>query len=155
MTYASQTEVSADRSRAEIERIITRYGADGFIYGWEPNRAMIQFKANDRYVRFIVEMPDRNDFELTPARRQRRSPDAIQTAWEQAQRQRWRALALVIKAKLEAVEAGITQFEAEFLAHIVLPDGTTVGDWVAPQVKAAYELGTMPQMLPMPEQKEK
>jgi hypothetical protein len=35
------------------------------------------------------------------------------------------------------------------LAHIVLPDGSTVGDWVRPQVESAYQLGTMPQMLPM------
>jgi hypothetical protein len=149
--YAEQTTVPADRSRAEIERTLQRYGADGFMYGWEATRALVQFQAHDRYIRFIIEMPDRNDFTHTPAKRQRRSDEAIQTAYEQAQRQRWRALALVIKAKLEAVAAGITEFESEFLAHIVLPDGTTVGDWVAPQVARAYELGTMPKMLPMPD----
>jgi hypothetical protein len=63
--------------------------------------------------------------------------------------QRWRALALVIKAKLEAVAAGITTVEQEFLAHIVLPDGhTTVGTWMAPQLAAAYDAGTMPALLP-------
>ena len=35
---------------------------------------------------------------------------------------------LVIKAKLEAVEAGVTTFEQEFLANMVLPDKTTVSD---------------------------
>ena len=35
--------------------------------------------------------------------------------WEQACRQRWRALALVIKAKLEAIDAEISTFEEEFL----------------------------------------
>ena len=149
--YAENTTVPADRSRAEIERTLQRYGATGFMYGWEPERAVIQFQASDRFIRFIIEMPDRNDFAYTPARRHRRSEDAIQSAYDQATRQRWRALALVIKAKLEAVEAGITTFEGEFLAHIVLPDGTTVGDWVQPQVAAAYESGTMPKMLPMPE----
>jgi hypothetical protein len=150
MTYAAQTEVPADRSRAEIERTLQRYGADGFMYGWEATKAMIQFRAHDRYVRFVVDMPDRDDFLFTPTKRQRRSADAVQSAFEQAQRQRWRALNLVIKAKLEAVDAGITEFEAEFLAHIVLPDGTTVGQWVAPQVEQAYATGTMPRMLPMP-----
>jgi hypothetical protein len=32
----------------------------------------------------------------------------------------------VIKTKLEAVESGITEFEAEFYAHTVLPGGQTV-----------------------------
>ena len=148
--YAESTSVPADRSRAEIERTLQRYGAEGFMYGWEATQAVIQFKAEDRYIRFIIEMPDREDFAFTPARRNRRSDDAIQSAYEQASRQRWRALALVIKAKLEAVAAGITEFESEFLAHIVLPDGTTVGAWIQPQVARAYELGTMPKMLPMP-----
>jgi hypothetical protein len=148
-TYAANTDVPADRSRAEIERTLARWGADGFMYGWEQTRAVIQFRANERFIRFIVELPDRSEFLLTPSRKQRRSPAQAESAYDQAVRQRWRALALVIKAKLEAVESGITEFEAEFLAHIVLPDGSTVGDWVRPQVESAYQLGTMPQMLPM------
>lgn len=69
-----------------------------------------------------------------------------------AERQRWRALALVIKAKLEAVEAGITEFEEEFLAHIVLPNGGTVGQFMLPQVATAYETGQMPPLLPAPDE---
>lgn len=149
--YAENTSVPADRSRSEIERTLQRYGADGFLYGWEATKALIQFRAHDRYIRFVIEMPDREDFSRTPTRGNRRSEEAIQSAFEQATRQRWRALSLVIKAKLEAVAAGITEFESEFLAHIVLPDGTTVGEWVAPQVQAAYDMGEMPKMLPMPE----
>ena len=48
---------------------------------------------------------------------------AQQAAWEQVCRQRWRALLLIIRAKLEAVASGITTLENEFLANIVLPDG--------------------------------
>lgn len=29
----------ADRSRSEIERTLTRYGARQFMYGWDENRA--------------------------------------------------------------------------------------------------------------------
>lgn len=32
---AQNTSVSSEKSRAEIERILRRYGADGFMYGWE------------------------------------------------------------------------------------------------------------------------
>ena len=151
MSYAENTSVSADRSRAEIERTLARYGADQFMYGWDENKAVLQFRAEGRYIRFVVEMPDREDREFThtPNRGNKRTDDQAFKLWEQAGRQRWRALALVIKAKLEAVESGITEFEAEFLAHVVLPDGSTVGDWVRPQVELAYEQGEMPKMLEM------
>ncbi len=151
MPYAESTTVSAHNSRAEIEKILQRYGADSFMYGWETDRAMVQFRANERIIRFIVDMPDRDDpeFTNTPTGRMR-SIAQTEKAWEQGTRQRWRALALVIKAKLEAVDAGITEFESEFLAHILLPDGTSVGDWVLPAVAEAYESGDMPKALPMP-----
>jgi hypothetical protein len=67
---------------------------------------------------------------------------------EVARRQRWRALALAIKAKLEAVESGIATFEEEFMAYIVLPDGQTVGEFLSPQIEAAYSSGRMPPLLP-------
>jgi len=150
MQYAKTTEVSAEKSRAEIERTLQRYGATGFIYGWDENRAVVGFKMNNRQIKFVLEMPDRNDpkFARTPARRQMRTPEQHLQAWEQATRQRWRALALAVKAKLEAVEAGIATFEQEFMAHIVLPSGETVGQWMSPQIQAAYESGTMPKLLP-------
>lgn len=68
--------------------------------------------------------------------------------WWTANRQRWRALALVIKAKLEAVETGIVSFEQEFLPHLVLPNGGTVHEWLAPQMEAVYDKGVMPRLLP-------
>jgi hypothetical protein len=148
--YAEKTTVSSEQSRTEIERTLKRYGATGFMYGWESSRAIIAFRAHNRMVRFELPMPDPDspEFTHTPARRNRRSKDQQSIAYEQAVRQRWRALALAIKAKLEAVESGITDFESEFLAHIMLPDGSTVGTWARPQLEAAYERNQMPPMLP-------
>ena len=125
--YASQTTVSSDRSRAEIESTLRRYGADGFAYMSEADRAIIGFRFNGRTVKFLLPLPDRKDFERTPDKHLWRSPEATDKAWEQGTRQRWRALSLCIKAKLEAVEAGIVSFDDEFLAHFVLPGGQTVG----------------------------
>lgn len=144
MPYAENTSVPVEKSRAEIERILQRYGADAFMYGWNDSGAAIQFRANERHVRFVLPLPDRDDPEFTRHSRGRRTTDAALKAWEQACRQRWRALALVVKAKLEAVETGITEFEDEFMAHIVLPGGETVGEWLRPQIAAAYERNEMP-----------
>ena len=147
--YAADTSVSVERSRAEIEKTLARYGADSFGYFTEANRAVVAFRMSDRQIRFILSMPDKELRECThtPAKGERRRADGARIAWEQACRQRWRALALVIKAKLEAVTAGITTVEDEFLAHTVLPDGTTFGQWAKPQLDQAYQLGHMPTQL--------
>ena len=50
-------------------------------------------------------------------------------------------------AQLGAVQSGITALESEFLANIVLPDGGTVGQWLASQIDEAYATGRMPPML--------
>lgn len=148
--YASPTSVSAAKSREEIERTLERYGAGGFMYGWEDDRALISFKMADRYVRFVLQMPSKDEarFWKTPGGRSTRTREQAAAAWEQATRQKWRALALAVKAKLEAVDAGIATFEQEFLAHIVLPNNQTVSDWIEPQIHAAYLGGTMPKLLP-------
>jgi hypothetical protein len=147
--YAATTTVTADKSRSEIEAALTRYGASAFAYGWQGERAMIEFAASNRRVRIVVPLPDRADkeFTMTPQRRTRSATEA-QRMFDQAVRQRWRALLLVVKAKLEAVDAGIATFENEFLAYTVLPDGSTAGDWIRPQIEAAYGSGRMPEMLP-------
>ncbi|WP_292231017.1 hypothetical protein [Brevundimonas sp.] len=156
--YAAETTVSQDRSRNEIEATLKRYGATSFMYATEEQAAMIGFRISNRLVKFVLPMPDpkAREFTHTPAKGQVRSQAEATKAWEQAGRQRWRALALVIKAKLEAVAAGITTIEDEFLAHTVLPDGSTVGQFMQPQLAIAYERGSMPTtlMLANPDRRE-
>jgi hypothetical protein len=144
--YAEQTTVPVERSRGEIESTLARYGADQFLYGWDAEKAIIRFRAHGRHIAFVLELPDRTDakFRRTPGGRRQRTAEQMYTAWEQECRRAWRALALVIKAKLEAVATGITDFESEFLAHIVLPNGQTVGDWLQPQIAEAYTSNQMP-----------
>ncbi len=147
--FAESTTVSSEKSRAEVERTVSRYGADGFMYGWTDGNAVVAFRMSNRHVKFVLPMPDRQarEFTHTPERGTARSASKAEAAYEQAVRQRWRALALVIKAKLEAVESGITEFDDEFLAHIVLPDGKTVGEVMRPQIAVAYDSGKMPPLL--------
>lgn len=147
--YASETEVPAERSRQEIERTLLKYGATSFVYGFQLATAVIMFEMNGRRIKFNLPLPDKNsrDITHTPNRGTKRSPAEAENAFKQAERQRWRALALAVKAKLESVESGITTFEEEFMAHIVLPNGNTVGAWMTPQIAAAYSGGKMPPML--------
>lgn len=149
MSYASNTTVSSEKSRAEIERTLMKYGATEFAYGWREDTAVIAFTMADRKIRFLLPMPSRtsDEFCKTPTGIQR-TIDAATKSWEQACRSKWRSLLLVIKAKLEAVESDISVFEDEFMANIVLPGGGTVSEFMLPQIRESYEHGTPPSALP-------
>lgn len=134
-TYAERTTVTPERRRAEIEHILQRYGATRFGYLTEPNRAAIACEIKGRRLRFTVPLP---------------KPAAYTTkkGHEQAVRQRWAALALVIKAKLEGVESGIASFDEMFLGDTLLPSGQTVGETLVPQLDEVYRTGELPPLLP-------
>jgi hypothetical protein len=144
MKYASDTTVSVERSKAEIERLLQRYGAKEFAHGWKTSKAVIQFAMMDRVIRFVLPLPDKKEFEKTPSGRRTRNDADTLRAWEQGCRQRWRALALTIKAKLESAESGIEEFETAFMGQIVMPDGKTIGETVTPMIAQAYKSGKMP-----------
>jgi hypothetical protein len=133
MAYASRTDVPIERSRGEIEQTLKRYGADRFAYFTESDRAIIVFEAKNRRIRFDLPLPK-----------------AADKQGEQLQRSRWRALLLCIKAKLEAVDSKIESFEEAFLAHVVLPDGITVGQHTQQAIETAYSGGEMVPLLPAP-----
>ena len=151
--YAENTSVAPDKSRVEFERTLQRYGAAGFMYGWEAGRAVLGFEMNDRRVKFVLPPPDISDQELmtTPTGKMRSSDQSV-ALHQKAIRQRWRTLALAIKAKLEAVESGITEFEEEILAQLVIPGtgGQTIGDRMLPQIESDYQGHGLPPLLPGP-----
>lgn len=154
MGYAEGTSVGVDRSKSEIENVLRRYGAEQFISAWKDGHAMIGFRMSGRMVRFVLPIPEVASFKEIHGKTwrgreytRRRSDSAALEAAEQELRRRFRALNLVIKAKLEAVETGITQFEEEFLAHIVLPGNMTVWEKARPEIAKAYEVGKAPEML--------
>lgn len=138
--FASTTTVPAEKSRMEIERTLQKYGATGFAYATEDLNASIGFKCHNRIVRFHLPLPKLEDYKKTPTSRKRNQVE-MNKAKDQAVRQRWRCLALAVKAKLEVVESGISTFEDEFLSHIVTYDGRTVGEVVKPRLEESYKKG--------------
>src|ERR1700719_46863 len=115
--FAERTRVGVDQTRTEIERTLSRYGAAGFGYATRLGVAVIAFEAAKRHIKITVPLPKGQD--------EKSNREA---------RQRWRALLLVIKAKLESVESGIETLEQAFLAQIVMPNDTTVGELLDPIV---------------------
>lgn len=146
--FASDTSVSVDSSIAEIRGLVLRYGGKAFGQAEGDSKFGVQFAMKERFVKFILPLPNREDKKyLRDGRGTARGPEWRLAKWEQDCRSRYRALALAIKAKLEAVETGITTFEEEFYAHILLPNGQTVYDLTKKNVAMAYASGQTPKML--------
>jgi hypothetical protein len=124
MTYAARTDVPVAKTRTEIEALLRKVKASRIIHVDEPSEAIVMFNLEGRLIRFTIPVPE--------------------NANDQRRRSIWRAILLVIKAKIEAVAQGITTVEQEWLAHVVLPDGQTVAQWIEPQLQIAYEAGAMP-----------
>jgi hypothetical protein len=126
--YAEKTSVPASRTREEIQTVLKRYGATSFGFADMAGTAMVAFELKGRRMRFKIPMPD-------------------EAKKAQDYRQRWRALLLAIKAKLEVAASGIESLEEAFMAQIVLPDGRTMGEVATPQIAHAYAKGEMPPLL--------
>ncbi len=150
--YAKNTSVSTEKSRGEIEATLSRYGASAFAYATNNDKAMIQFQADNRRIMFVLALPNKRDKIFTHTRGgkgyEEWTDEVAYKKWDQACRQKWRCLALAIKAKLEAVASGIATFEDEFMAHIVMPDGKTISTHMKPQIERAYATGKMVPLLP-------
>lgn len=158
MSYAEGTSVSVAASKAELDALLSKYGAAQRAIGSDDIEGTAQavFRLKGRHIRLRVPLPKRGDaaFCLKPARADAKDqtpkhrPEAeAQRLWEQACRARWRALVLLTKAKLEAIELGISSAEREFLADIFLPNGRTIHEEISAQISGAYSDGKMPPLL--------
>lgn len=128
MAYAEQTKVPVSQSIDDIQRTVRKYGGEQFLHAVMEDRLIVGFSKEGHQVRFQVGQ----------------SPND-----PQSNRRLCRALLLVLKAKLEAVESGVAIFEDEFLANIVLPSGALVSQEVRPKLAYAYEhLGEPVALLP-------
>lgn len=131
--YAKNTSVPVNRSKNEIEAIVKRYGATDFVYGDFNEKILIAFRLRGQLIRFSINLPSVSDFQQTKTGLLRKGNAAI-VERDKAIRQKWRALALIIKAKLEAIESDV-QFENEFMPYIVLPGGKTVAEEIGPRLQ--------------------
>lgn len=141
MSFAATTSVPASRSQEEIRRTLEKYGATGFMFGESGGQALCAFEMKGRRIKFVMELPVYGEA-LTKSRHRMSQDQCAQKI-----RSSWRRLLLAIKAKLECAESGISTFEQEFMAHIVMPDGKTIGQVILPQIDSAYKSGVMPPLL--------
>ena len=146
--FAAHTDVPVDRSIGQIRETILRYGGQAFAQAEGHGKFAIQFQMKDRFVKFFLPIPEQADKKyLRDGRGAIRSADKRYMVWDQECRARFRALAWSVKMKLEMVETGITTFEEEFYAHILLPGGKTIYEMTHANVALAYRDGKAPKAL--------
>ena len=131
--YARRTTVTPPRTRAEIEHELEKRGASAFGYNRDGQRNVIAFTLGGLQVRMELPMPDRAEYKDYQAGNSRRVSG--QKVYDEEVARRWRALLLVVKAKLVAVDDGISTLEREFLADTVLASGATVLEQVRPAIE--------------------
>jgi hypothetical protein len=154
--FAEGTDVPIERTRLELERLLTAYKARATAVFNSETDAAVCFEMHERRVMFRLKMPDPKAKEFTHKKinqsgaLQKVSEQVAQTRYRQACQRKWRALLLAIKAKLVAVDDGIETFEEAFLAHVVMPDGQTVGEHIKPRIASSYKEGKMQPLLPPP-----
>ena len=133
--YAANTSVPVERSRAEVERVLTKYGATKFGTMSEETKATIFFEVKNRQVQWSIPIPPRAKFR-------------DETDYAREIRRRWRVLLITVKSMLEAVESKLMTFDQAFLPHIVIP-GTarTLSEAIVPKLDALYSGLALPALL--------
>lgn len=132
--FAEGTKVPVDRTRPEIERLVRDHKATSFGSMWDKDSFVVMFELRGKRLRFDVRAPETKKYPL-------------QRDWEAEERRRWRALLLILKAKLEMVESGDAEFESEFLANFVLKNGSTIATNFLPNLRAILDTSSMPKLL--------
>lgn len=138
VAYAENTEIALEKSMSDIVGLLRKAGAVRISQSEEPERLQIMFEAHERLVRFRV--PLMTEYKGPHTHGNGRPVDK-KKAVEQRNRQRGRALMLVVKAKLESVESGIELFEEAFFANVVMADGKTVYERAAEPIAIEYATG--------------
>lgn len=125
--YAEDTKVPVTRSQAELKDLVmARFEADTFVTYEDRTQAVVAFQTRGRRYKIAVPITDK----------------------PQQQRAAWRQLILVVKAMITAVDAGVMTMESALLAWIMLPDGSTMGEWAETAVPQAYARNEMPALMP-------
>lgn len=136
--YAEGTTVSVDTSRGELSGLLTAHGCQRMAWATEPDADTLQFFLGGNGYRFRIARPT---VEEVQARWREDHPYAADGQFRNMDwrkntdaewRRRWRAHVLLLKAKLEFVEAGDTTLEQEFMSALLVEGGQrTLGDWMA------------------------
>lgn len=131
--YAKHTTVSVEKSKTELDSLLGKHGATsrGVMSDDALGRAIVAFMLGRAQFRLVIPLPRLDDFHAPKEKWDtQRKAEWCRKAHEQACRSRWRAVVLLVKAKLHFVDMGLNTAEREFLADMILPNGQHIGGFV-------------------------
>lgn len=126
--FAEDTSVPVGRSQDQIKDLLRKAGAERLAIYEDAAHAAVAFGFSGRLYRLDVPRPSGKNA-------------------AQEERRAWRLILLLVKAKLEAVREGASTVEREFLADVILYDGSKMGEWAEGELQLAYQGGRMPTSL--------
>jgi len=131
MAYAKNTTVPVDRSLGAIKDTLKRYGAEGFLHAEQGGKSILRFTYRGICLGFEMLTAESDEMDAKEERR------------------RWRVLLLLIKAKLEVIDSGVSTFEEQFFSDIIMPGGVRIGSQAKQQITKMLETGKPVNLLPM------
>lgn len=96
MSYGRGTGVSSSRSKAQIEELLWKHGAEAVMTMASRTKADVAFRLGGYNVRLSVPLPNPEDFRFTETGRER-SDAQTHKFWEQGCRERWRSVWLLAR----------------------------------------------------------
>jgi hypothetical protein len=132
--YAEGTSVDVSKTKSEIDRLLIAHSCTqrAIAVNDATRLTILTFRFQDRIIKLQMASDSSRD------ERKR----------EQKDREAWRRLLLLLKAKFESIRSGDSSLEQEFLANVMLPDGRTVADEVRESIALAYSTGQVSRLLP-------
>jgi len=149
MPYAAKSPIPAEKTRAQIESVLKRSGADqiGSLLDGDA-KAVTLFRIDNICIRTTLYLPLISDENIQFDRAGKKRTHAVAVSiLEQTRRSHWRSWLLIIKAKLEAIEKGVSTTEREFYPDVVIPGtNVTMAEYIGPQL-AQIRAGSAPSSL--------
>lgn len=150
--YAEGTVVTAEKSRAEIEKVLAKYGAKNRLVFTNDDAGEIQvsFEIAGKRVLMSRNLPSAQDRKMSrDTKGYTRTAKQTEAAVDKETRRRWRAMLLKVKVRLEDAfseehvtpEEKARAFYDNFGMDVVLPGNRTLAHVVLPQIEEAYGTG--------------
>ena len=143
MAYAAGTTVSSAKTMGEIQGMLAARGVVKVGTMAEPQSFILAFEFDGVPYRITLPLPDPQARKFTHSTVGPRSENAYREAYEKEVNRVWRAFGMVIKAKLVAVEEGISTIAREFIGDAVLASGQTFREAYADDLPKALASGKL------------
>jgi len=100
--YAINTETSVDKSKTDISRLLSRYGATTTSINETQQFALVAAEIHGVQIRIRLDLPQKNDpnITMTPQKRYRSKP-AREKEYQRAIKSTWRALFMILNSRLK------------------------------------------------------